>query len=377
MQHATDLRDLLEHATWVRGLARRLTHDDASADDLAQDAWIAAVRNPPKAPAAPKAWLAQVLRNASHMTHRSAGRRLAREEAAHEVPSPIPGADQLAEEVELGRLLAEEVLALAEARKETLLLHFYRGLTSAEIGASMNVPAATVRSRLKAGLEEVRAALDRRYGARDTWLRALAPLASLPLSTPALPVAKGTSMLKIALATTLLAGTGAGAVYVTHLAPPMRAPTVSTAIAQTNVPAPHDRAAQRRAHDDLLGRIQTKRASLPAGAAVGTLDKNYIQSQIVELLPLVKECFEETLTRKPSASGTVFVRFTITADETLGGLIADSEIVDEKSTFADDETRRCIQESVYAARFPSPEGGGDVVFEYPFTLMAPDAPEPQ
>ena len=41
------IEELLEHSSWVRSLARQLVSDSSIADDLAQEAWVAALRRPP------------------------------------------------------------------------------------------------------------------------------------------------------------------------------------------------------------------------------------------------------------------------------------------------------------------------------------------
>ena len=64
------LEQLLAHRAWVKALARRLSRDEADADDLEQDAWLSAVRTPPRAGDGLRAWLAAVLRNRSRERHR-------------------------------------------------------------------------------------------------------------------------------------------------------------------------------------------------------------------------------------------------------------------------------------------------------------------
>lgn len=54
--------ELLEHAAWIRRLARRLVQGEARADDLVQETWLAALRAAPRGgPLRP--WLARVARN--------------------------------------------------------------------------------------------------------------------------------------------------------------------------------------------------------------------------------------------------------------------------------------------------------------------------
>lgn len=40
------IEELLEHADWVRGLARRLVLDSAGAEDLIQETWVQALGRP-------------------------------------------------------------------------------------------------------------------------------------------------------------------------------------------------------------------------------------------------------------------------------------------------------------------------------------------
>jgi hypothetical protein len=129
------------------------------------------------------------------------------------------------------------------------------------------------------------------------------------------------------------------------------------------------------ARADRLRRIEAaRRAARPAAAAdTPTLDKEYIRDQIKELIPLIKECFENALEHEPDLSGKVVVGFSIVGDPSVGGLVGESQVIDEKSTIANKDLRECIQESMYAAQFPPPKEGGEVRVEYPFVLMpAPD-----
>src|SRR5262245_28040801 len=55
-----EIEPLLGHVGWLRALARELVGED-DADDLSQDALLAAVRRPPDEPASLRAWLSSVL----------------------------------------------------------------------------------------------------------------------------------------------------------------------------------------------------------------------------------------------------------------------------------------------------------------------------
>lgn len=155
---AFDARELGQHVEWVRALARRLVADDHLADDLAQETWLAALRNPPERDRPIRPWLAAVLRNHSRQESRARRRRSVREVAQATQETPDSAAETVSE-VETHRLLVDEVLALSEPSRSTILLHFFKGLSLAEIARNTGTPEGTIRSRLLRGLNALRARL--------------------------------------------------------------------------------------------------------------------------------------------------------------------------------------------------------------------------
>ena len=59
----TDLTALLGQAGWTRRLARSLVSDVQLAEDLVQDAWVAALERPPDLGRPVHGWFASVLRH--------------------------------------------------------------------------------------------------------------------------------------------------------------------------------------------------------------------------------------------------------------------------------------------------------------------------
>lgn len=168
--------ELLAETEWLRALAAHLVRDPGAADDAAQETSIAALRNPPTGERRP--WLAHVLRNFTRQRHRSETRRARREEiASPRAAAPRP--DEVVERVETHRLLAELVAELSEPNRTAVAMRYYDDLEPSEIAARLGVPAGTVRARIHRGLAELRERLDARHrGDRESWLAALAPLAS-------------------------------------------------------------------------------------------------------------------------------------------------------------------------------------------------------
>ncbi len=180
---------LLEHAVWLRRLARELVRDPGTADDLVQDTWLAALRARPDLGRPLRPWLARVMRNGATQRLRAAAGRSARESRVAR-PEAVPSARELVERAEQQRVLVGAVLSLPDPYRETLLLRFYEGLGPTQIAAALDLPVATVRTHLHRGLQRLRERLDRENGGdRKAWVLMLQPLASktaLPFSAVAL-----------------------------------------------------------------------------------------------------------------------------------------------------------------------------------------------
>lgn len=175
---------LLAEMGWVRQLARALIKDAAVADDVAQDTWLIAMERQPHTDQPLRPWLARVVRNLVHTGRRSDVRRQQRHSAVDDgrtVRTPA----ELVEQVELQRAVADEVLALAEPYRSTVLLHFVDGHSSAEISRRLGIPDGTVRRRLKVALDQLRKALaERTDQPKRGWLAALVPFATSNNSPP-------------------------------------------------------------------------------------------------------------------------------------------------------------------------------------------------
>lgn len=176
---------LTAEMAWLRRLARALLRDGDAAD-LAQDTWLAAKDHLPADGRPLRPWLSRVARNLAITKGRARQRREAREQASASLAETEPRPDELVQRVELQKLVATEVLALAEPYRSTVLLHFFEGLSSADIARRLGIPDGTVRRRLKTAVDELRARLKGHDGQPDPgWLAALAPLANA--AEPAAP----------------------------------------------------------------------------------------------------------------------------------------------------------------------------------------------
>ena len=220
---AVAIDELLAHQGWVRSLAASLVHDEASAEDVAQETWLTALENPPPRRAGLASWLARVVRSRAFDLFRAESRRATRERRAARREA-VAAAPDAAAEAETCRRLAEAVCALPAAAREAVVLHYYRGLTCREVAARISVPIETVRTRIRRALEDLRVALGAKD--RERFRSALLPLALFPARRPPLAALLGGGLLmatklKVAGVVVLLALLAAGT---WRLATPARGP---------------------------------------------------------------------------------------------------------------------------------------------------------
>lgn len=170
------MQTLLDHRAWVRDLARRLVRDPGVADDVAQEALLAALESSAPPPRSIRAWLGTVVRNLVWERMRGEDRRHVREERVareEETPSTL----ELLEEVAVHREVVETLMALPEHYRDVLVRRYYEGETPTRIAEASGVPVATVKTRLQRGLALMRQRLDGNHGGDGrSWVAALAPL---------------------------------------------------------------------------------------------------------------------------------------------------------------------------------------------------------
>ncbi|MBI5431283.1 MAG: sigma-70 family RNA polymerase sigma factor [Planctomycetes bacterium] len=169
---------LAEQIGWVRRLAHELVSDPHLAEDLVQETWLAFLRARPDTSRPLEPWFARVLRNFVRRARRGNARRTAREETAAK-PEAIDSSAEVCARAALHRELVAAVLALDEPYRGALLLRYLDELPPREIARRQGVPVRTVNTRLRRGLAQLRARLDREHEKdRDSWLTGLAAFAA-------------------------------------------------------------------------------------------------------------------------------------------------------------------------------------------------------
>lgn len=217
---SSNSEELLAHVGWMHSLALRLVRDVAAADDLVQDALLAALEQQPDTKRSLAPWFAGVLRRRASFLSRGHARRSDRENrAARDRAAALtaPGGDSRADDVvqrgEAHQRLVNAVMALRDPYRSVLLLRYYDDFSPREIARRKGLPPATVRSQLARALDELRNSLDSESGGdRRAWCLALLPVVadksartgSLGLTTFS-PLLAMHVLLKIALPLTAIA----------------------------------------------------------------------------------------------------------------------------------------------------------------------------
>lgn len=146
------------------GLAYRITNDATIAEDAVQDAfvsvWQQAARFDPARGKA-RTWLLTIVHHkAIDAVRRRSGRA---ERALPEGPEEFVSTHGNPEEQAVWNMEAAAVRdALAripDDQRRTIEMAYFMGMTHVEIAEQMNVPPGTVKSRLRIGLEKMRAYL--------------------------------------------------------------------------------------------------------------------------------------------------------------------------------------------------------------------------
>ena len=168
---------VLEHLDEVRQLARALVHGEADVEDVVQETALVALTHPPREPGRPGAWIAGVTRNVARSLRRRTTRQKRREDAARRADVEAP-TDVIAARIEAQRSVLKVARDLKEPYRTVVFLRYFQDLTPTEIAARLGLSLATVKTRLRRGLELLRHRMDKEHaGSRREWMVALLPLA--------------------------------------------------------------------------------------------------------------------------------------------------------------------------------------------------------
>lgn len=158
------------HASTIYALARAIVGERADTEEVVADAfgqaWRTAAQFDP-ARGSVVAWLATITRTRALDLVRARGRRarvLARaaEQSDAGFAAPVAGGespDRAVERQEIRQRVTRSLAELPVPQRRVIELAYFGGLTHSEIAAELKEPLGTVKTRLRAGLEKLRDAL--------------------------------------------------------------------------------------------------------------------------------------------------------------------------------------------------------------------------
>ena len=178
--HGVKADAIEREAAIVRRLAHGLFLDRHGADDLAQEAWVAALGKSGGEVRSLRSWLMGTMRRLALQERRDRARRWRRELTAARAEE-LPSAADSVGRIEVVRRLLDAVEALPEPYRSTIVERFFDDLPPRVIARRRGLPVNTVRTHLRRGLAELRRRLDTgEEQSRRDFLTALAPLLASP-----------------------------------------------------------------------------------------------------------------------------------------------------------------------------------------------------
>jgi RNA polymerase sigma-70 factor (ECF subfamily) len=140
----------MPHTRSLLRVARRLSPDLATAEDLVQETMLLAWRSFHQFQQGTneRAWLFRILINAVH----ARGRKLRAENAVDQYVEPPPQPASFAIGVEISQAL----YTLSSEHREVLMLAIVEGFTCEETAGILEIPIGTVMSRLSRGRQSLR-----------------------------------------------------------------------------------------------------------------------------------------------------------------------------------------------------------------------------
>jgi len=156
------LRTLYEqHAGAMLRLIRRLTSNPGIAEEILQEAWLAAWQSATsfRGDSSVRSWLLGVARRQAHNRLRRVNPTVVDLDQIVDVADPQPGVEDQVLAGAQQRQVAEAVRALPEHLREVLVLVLVEELAYQEVSAVLAIPVGTVKSRMSHARKRLAVAL--------------------------------------------------------------------------------------------------------------------------------------------------------------------------------------------------------------------------
>ena len=153
------------HAPSALSLARYMLRDTTLAEEVTQDIFVnlwlkASSYNPQRGK--PKSWFMSIAHHRIIDVLRSRKRRAqSTNEVAHELldlhPSSGPGTEELAYRNLARDSILKALAGLPPEQREVIVLAYFEGYSQSEIAAKLGQPLGTVKTRVRLGMQKLRA----------------------------------------------------------------------------------------------------------------------------------------------------------------------------------------------------------------------------
>ena len=157
-------------ATSVFSLARYMLKDPPLAEEATQDIFLnlwkkASTFNPQRG--TPKAWFMSIAHHRIIDVIKARKRRAqSTDQVSHELLDLHPSGHDSTEELAYRNLAREHILSvlttLPAEQREVILLAYFEGYSQSEIAARLNQPLGTVKTRVRLGMQKLRAVIKHR-----------------------------------------------------------------------------------------------------------------------------------------------------------------------------------------------------------------------
>ncbi|HEY5944934.1 MAG TPA: sigma-70 family RNA polymerase sigma factor [Kofleriaceae bacterium] len=401
------------HQQLVFGVALARCQDPALAEDVAQEAFVAAWRDLDRLRDGTRVgpWVAGIARNLAANAVRTRARR---ERIVLEPSADVPTPEDAALEREDRELLQRALDDIPASHREPLVLFYLQGQSIAEIADALGTNEDVIKQRLSRARRALRDSVADRVESVLTRTRVSPAFGAgvvAAISTASVrKAAAGKAILvmsthKIIVATVAVAAVAGSALWLGTRTSAKPSAVKSTGVAalpanpsQTASPQvgnrarPHvEKLADKTARASLLAAIReahTRRAATgartPSTPSTGTqpslpggdLDKEYIRGAVQEIVPMLTECYTEALERNPKLAGKVVIQFTIEGEPGVGGVVGESAVDTKESDLGDVTAQQCMEQTMYALKIDPPADGGVVTVRYPFAFATSEEDAP-